>query len=256
MKERELAKLSKEMTAQQRIAACLQLWAADKVEEGRRVLREAPPEQQQHIDYLWRMMRQASRVSVFAGQPRMRAVIDALRHLVTIRMAGLVGLQARIALDNLGFESDSEFDLNALANDSGQDTLLAQTAREVWAFQRGAGLVAEELKGFADVQGNPGAQEGDECGLAETISLWLKRMLEEAAAAYRTLRAVQIALHSLAAGLGVPSLEGAVLPGFEQEMKDNLADLRRMLEGMLAEDQLAALEPSDEEVRELLTPAA
>ena len=77
-------------------------------------------------------------------------------------------------------------------------------------------------------------------------------ILDRARRDYRDLRAVQIALNSLAASLGVSSLEGLVGSGFEQELQQNLAGLRKLLESMLTEDQIEQLEPGDAEVKDIL----
>ncbi len=82
--------------------------------------------------------------------------------------------------------------------------------------------------------------------------VWLVTILDRARRDYRDLRAVQIALNSLAASLGVSSLEGVMGSGFEQELQQNLAGLREPLEGILTEDQIEQLEPTDTEIKEIM----
>jgi len=243
MKERQLSKLSKEMTVGQRVATCVQLWAADRVDEGRRILADAPAEQREQINSSWERMRRATRLCVIAGRPIMRAVIEDILHLQTIRMAGCLGLETRIALDRMALMGDLAMDLN----EPQEDEILRRALESAWTFQRAGGLAG--APGIAEVAV---ADEPDFDDRGDFRKLWLVTILDKARGDYRGLRAVQIALNSLAASLGVSSLDGVVVPGFEQEVQDNLADLRRMLEGMLPEEQLVELEPSDEEVRELL----
>ncbi len=253
MNEQALDNLPNKMTVQERIATCLQLWAVDKVDEGRQILEEAPPEQWQQMDYYWAMVGQVWRLRVFACLPLMQAVIYDIQHLLTIQMAGCLGAETLMALGRIAKIGNADINIYAEKLEENETVRIAlESAR---TFLCATGFTDDEMgipTGFLDVDVSVSDQPDFIEDRGKFRKLWLVTILDRARRDYRDLRAVQIAFNSLAASLGISSLEGVVESGFEQELQQNLADLRERLERMLTEDQIEQLEPTDAEIKDIL----
>lgn len=211
------------------------------------ITRKAPIEQREQI---WL-------ICVLFGRPLMQAVILHTLHLYTIQVAAGVGLSIqwiwlRLDREVIDRRMADSGDIDSDIHDPQQDWSIPQevhTNLEIARiFKRTAGQTSET--GFPDISldDKPGFED-----FGEVWKFYMVTILDRARRDYRHLRAVQIALNSLAASLGASTLVlEAMMPSSVEEMEDNLADLREPLESMLTEDQIDELEPTDAEVREIL----